>query len=112
MSFDCSAYIAMPRPTPTIHIGSIEKYQRVRCESGLSGEELLAEQDVMELKLAKKAAAHGVKLMGAVKAARHRAIAATAAASLAAAVTAAVVPVLSRGRQLRARKLWPGDSDS
>jgi hypothetical protein len=65
----------MPRPTPTIHIGSIEKYQRVRSESGLSSEELLAEQDKMELKLAKKAAARGVRLMGAVKAARRRLLA-------------------------------------
>ncbi len=109
----------MPRPTPTIHIGSIEKYQRVRFESGLSSKELLAEQDVMELKLAKKAAARGVRLMGAVKAARRRAIAVTAAAFEAAAASvaaaasaAAVVPVSSRDRPLHARKLWPGKSDS
>ena len=115
----------MPRPTPIIHIGNIEEYQRKRSGSGLSREELLAEQDVMELKMTKEAAGRGVRLMGAVRAARLRAIAATrraiaaaAAASAAAAAAAvvaaapAIVPVSSRGRPLRPRKQWPDDSDS
>ena len=54
-----------------------------------SHEELLAEQDVMELKRTKEAAARGVRLMGAVKAARLRAIAATARRRAATAATAA-----------------------
>ena len=111
----------MPRPTPIIHIGNIEEYQRKRSGSGLSREELLAEQDVMELKMTKEAAGRGVRLMGAVRAARLRAIAATrraiaaAAVAPAAAVVAAapaIVPVSSRGRPLRPRKQWPDDSDS
>ena len=117
----------MPRPTPIIHIGNIEEYQRKRSGSGLSREELLAEQDVMELKMTKEAAGRGVRLMGAVKAARLRAIAATrraiaAAVAPAAAVVAApaavvaaapaIVPVSSRGRPLRPRKRWSDDSDS
>ena len=116
----------MPRPTPIIHIGNIEEYQRKRSGSGLSREELLAEQDVMELKMTKEAAGRGVRLMGAVKAARLRAIAATrraiaAAVAPAAAVVAApaavvaapaIVPVSSRGRPLRPRKRWTDDSDS
>ena len=125
----------MPRPTPIIHIGNIEEYQRKRSGSGLSREELLAEQDVMELKMTKEAAGRGVRLMGAVRAARLRAIAATrraiaaaaaaaslreraAAASAAAAAAAvvaaapAIVPVSSRGRPLRPRKRWSDDSDS
>ena len=114
----------MPRPTPIIHIGNIEEYQRKRSGSGLSREELLAEQDVMELKMTKEAAGRGVRLMGAVKAARLRAIAATrraiaaaAAAPVVAVVAAvvaapAIVPVSSRGRPLRPRKQWPDDSDS
>ena len=109
----------MPRPTPIIHIGNIEEYQRMRSGSGLSREELLAEQDVMELKMTKEAAGRGVRLMGAVRAARLRAIAATrraiaAAAAAPAAVVAApaIVPVSSRGRPLRPRKRWSDDSDS
>ena len=118
----------MPRPTPIIHIGNIEEYQRMRSNSGLSREELLAEQDVRELKMTKAAAARGVRLMGAVKAARLRAIAATrraiAAASaaavapaasadvVAAAAAPAIVLVSSRGRPLRPRKQWSDDSDS
>ena len=111
----------MPRPTPIIHIGNIEEYQRKRSGSGLSREELLAEQDVMELKMTKEAAGRGVRLMGAVRAARLRAIAATrraiaaAAVAPAAAVVAAapaIVPVSSRGRPLRPRKRWSDDSDS
>ena len=110
----------MPRPTPIIHIGNIEEYQRKRSGSGLSREELLAEQDVMELKMTKEAAGRGVRLMGAVKAARLRAIAATrraiadAAVAPAAVVAAApaIVPVSSRGRPLRPRKRWSDDSDS
>ena len=110
----------MPRPTPIIHIGNIEEYQRKRSGSGLSREELLAEQDVMELKMTKEAAGRGVRLMGAVKAARLRAIAATRRAIAAAAVAPAavvaaapaIVPVSSRGRPLRARKLWPDEVDS
>ena len=114
----------------------------MRSGSGLSREELLAEQDVMELKMTKEAAGRGVRLMGAVRAARLRAIATTrraiadaaaaaslreraaaasaaaAAASAAAAAAAvvaaapAIVPVSSRGRPLRARKRWSDDSDS
>ena len=112
----------MPRPTPIIHIGNIEEYQRKRSGSGLSREELLAEQDVRELKMTKAAAARGVRLMGAVKAARLRAIAATRRAIAAAAVAPAavvaapaapaIVPVSSRGRPLRPRKRWSDDSDS
>ena len=122
----------MPRPTPIIHVGNIEEYQRKRSGSGLSREELLADQDVVELKMTKEAAGRGVRLMGAVKAARLRAIAATrraaaaaaslreraAAASAAAAAAAvvaaapAIVPVSSRGRPLRPRKRWSDDSDS
>ena len=110
----------MPRPTPIIHIGNIEEYQRKRSGSGLSREELLAEQDVMELKMTKEAAGRGVRLMGAVRAARLRAIAATRRAIAAAAVAPAavvaaapaIVPVSSRGRPLRPRKRWSDDSDS
>ena len=110
----------MPRPTPIIHVGNIEEYQRKRSGSGLSREELLAEQDVMELKMTKEAAGRGVRLMGAVRAARLRAIAATrraiatAAVAPAAVVAAApaIVPVSSRGRPLRPRKRWSDDSDS
>ena len=110
----------MPRPTPIIHIGNIEEYQRMRSDSGLSREELLAEQDVMELKMTKEAAGRGVRLMGAVRAARLRAIAATRRAIAAAAVAPAavvaaapaIVPVSSRGRPLRPRKRWSDDSDS
>ena len=104
----------MPRPTPIIHFGDIEEYQRMRIDSGLSREELLAEQDVMELKRTKEAAARGVRLMGAVKAARLRAIAAAARrrAAAAAVVAPAIVLVSSRGRPLRARKLWPDEVDS
>ena len=120
----------MPRPTPIIHIGNIEEYQRKRSGLGLSREELLAEQDVMELKMTKAAAARDVRMMGAVKAARLRAIAATArrraiaaasaasaaavapAASAAVVAAPAIVPVSSRGRPLRPRKRWSDDSDS
>ena len=115
----------MPRPTPIIHIGNIEEYQRMRSDSGLSREELLADQDVVELKMTKEAAGRGVRLMGAVRAARLRAIAATrraiaaaaslrerAAAASAAAAAPAIVPVSSRGRPLRPRKRWSDDLDS
>ena len=105
----------MPRPTPIIHIGNIEEYQRKRSGLGLSREELLAEQDVMELKMAKKAAARGVKLMGAVQAARRKAIATARRKAAAAAEPAATVSVKlafsSRGRPLRERKLWSEDDD-
>ena len=105
----------MPRMTPAIHFGDIAAYRRARKGSGLSRDALLAEQDVMELKLAKKAAARGVKLMGAVQAARRKAI--EAARRKAAAEGGQVsdggktAAFSSRGRPLRERKLWPEDDD-
>ena len=104
----------MPRMTPAIHFGNIAAYRRARKGSGLSRKELLAEQDVMELKLAKKAAARGVKLMGAVQAARRKAIEAArrkAAERGSAAAVSVKVAFSSRGRPLRERKLWPDDDD-
>ena len=105
----------MPRMTPAIHFGNIAAYRRARKGSGLSRDALLAEQDVMELKMAKKAAARGVKLMGAVQAARRKAIATARRKAAAAAEPAATVSVKvafsSRGRPLRERKLWPEDDD-
>jgi hypothetical protein len=131
----------MPTELPTIHVGSIEKYQSAR--SG-SREELLAEQDAMEQILVKNAAARGVTLMGAVETMRRSTAAAaavpsTAAVPAAAAVSAnAAVPAAdavsaaaavsdggkrkraaaasstafsSRGRRLRPRQMSPESDD-